>query len=251
MEAEEYQTLFDMETSYWWFRALRAVLLETCRHLKLGPSARILDAGCGTGKNIEVLGHELGHHTYGFDISSVAARYWPRRHLRQMCLASVNAIPFRDESFDVVLSVDLLECDGVIEHQAFQELCRVVRNGGYLIVVVPAYRWLMSPEHHRAVRASRRYTRLQLLEILQQAPVRLMRLTYLFTTVFLPIAVYRLWQRLDGRAEVERPRSELQPLPRGVNEMLFRVVDWERRLLSFMDLPLGSSILAVVQKTAH
>jgi len=249
MEIQEYQTLFDFESSYWWFRGLRAVLGDTCHRLHLAPSAHILDAGCGTGKNVEMLAHEVSRNTYGFDISPAAALYWPRRRLRQMCLASVNAIPFRDESFDAALSVDVLECHGVIEHQAYHELWRVVRNGGYIIVVVPAYGWLMSPEHHRAVQASRRYTRRQLLELLQQAPVRLVRMTYLFTSLLLPIGVYRLWRRLDGGDYRERPRSDLRPLPRWVNALLIRVVDWERRVLSVVDLPFGSSILAIVQKT--
>lgn len=249
MEPCEYQTLFELEPSYWWFRGLRGVLLDTCRKLGLGPAAYILDAGCGTGLNVETLDFEVSCHSYGFDISPAAAEYWSRRRLRRICLASVNAIPFRDESFDAVFGIDVLECDGVVEGQAYKELLRVVRDGGYLIVVVPAYWWLMSREHHRAVQASRRYTRGRLLELLQEAPGRMVRITYLFGTLIGPIAAYRLWQRLVDPGGSERPRSELRPLPHAVNELLARVVDWERRLLSFVDLPFGSSILAVVQKT--
>lgn len=251
MEAHEYRTLYELETSHWWFRGLRAVLVDTCRQLGLSQCARVLDAGCGTGKNVEVIGREMGYQVYGFDTSSVAAQYWPYRQLRRMCIASVNAIPFRDETFDAALGIDVLECDGVDEGTAYRELWRVVRQGGYLIVVVPAYRWLMSPEHHQAVHASRRYTRRRLLKLLQRTPGRLIRVTHLFGSLLPPIAAYRLWRRLAVGSGGECPRSELAPLPPVVNTWLFRVVDWERRLLSSVNLPFGSSILGVVQKTAH
>lgn len=250
MEAHEYRTLAESESSYWWFRELRAILVDCCRRAGLGPSSRILDAGCGTGKTLEVLSREVSEEAYGFDVSAVAAPWWPQRRLPRMCVASVNAVPFRDGSFDAVLGVDVLECDGVDDRQACRELLRVLRPGGCLIVVVPAYRWLMSPEHHRAVQASRRYTRKELRALLEGLPGRVVRMTHLFMSVLAPVAAYRLWRRAVGWRGNGRPHSELRLLPRPVDALLFRASDWERRLLAGMDLPFGSSLLAVVQKAA-
>ncbi len=249
METAEYQTLFETETSHWWFQALQQVLLDTCRRVGIGPGSLILDAGCGTGKNIELLSRQVSPRTFGFDISPVAASFWGRRGIRQCCVSSVNAIPFQKESFDAAISVDLLECDGVDERKALQELWRVLRKGGFLILVVPAYRWLMSPEHHRAVRASRRYTRERLRRLLQPLDGNRVRMTHLYLTLFPPIALYRSWKRLTGNGN-GHPRSELRKLPRGINAFLFRAVDWERRLHPYVNFPFGSSILAVVEKQA-
>lgn len=251
MQSHEYQTLADVESTHWWFRALRNVLLDACVQVGLDRSSRVLDAGCGTGKIVQVLQQGLDARVTGMDCSSVAVQQWARAGLRSMCVASVNAMPFQDESFDAVLGIDVLECDGVDERQAARECWRVLRKGGHLILVVPAYNWLMSPEHHRAVQASRRYTRPRLRRVLAQTPMRVVRMSHLFQTLFMPIAGYRLWRRVRGwHNNHGAPRSELHGMTGPANEWLFRAVDWERRLLPVMNLPFGSSILAIVQKPA-
>ena len=224
------------------------MLGQTVRDLDLGPSARVLDAGCGTGKTLSALEAAVAARGYGLDMAPGAAAFWPRRGLSRMCLASVNDIPFRDGAFDTALGIDVLESEDVDERRAYAELWRVVREGGYLVLVVPAYRWLFSPEHHRAVHASRRYTRRDLAAVLRVAPVRVVRMTSLYMSSLLPAALYRFWLR--HRRPGTAPRSELRRLPWVIDEALFRAVDAERRLLRRFDLPFGSSILAVVQKTA-
>ena len=165
-----------------------------------------------------------------------------------MCLGSINEIPFQGMSFDTVLSVDALESEGVREEQAYKELWRVTRPGGFIVLVVPAYPWLFNKKHHRAVHACRRYTKDQLLSLVMKAPVKITRMTHLFPTLLPVIAAYRLTQRFFGDDSQEQPRSDLRPLPNFLNEALFRIVDMERILLRKLDFPFGSSLLAVVQK---
>jgi SAM-dependent methyltransferase len=221
------------------------VLEQTLRDLRLGASARVLDAGCGTGRTLAALSAALRVHGYGFDVSPAAVAYWPRRELR-MCRASIDAIPLRDGAFDAAVCVDVLESDAVDQARACAELGRVLRDGGHLVLVLPAYRWLFSPEHHRAVRASRRYTRAEVASMLEQGPLRIVRMTHVFMSTLPAIALYRFWRRRRRVPLV--PQSELRPLPRVVNEALFQLADAERRLLNRVDLPAGSSILAVAQK---
>jgi SAM-dependent methyltransferase len=248
MEPYEYRTLFDSETSYWWYRGIRAIILDTLERLDLGPSPCILDTGCGTGKNLESIRGKITPYSFGFDISPYAAKYWPQRGLKHMCLASINEVPFRDESFDAVLSIDVLECDEVMENQAYRELWRVTRQEGYIIVVAPAYEWLFDKEHHKAVHASRRYTKDRLKSILEQLPVRIERITYLFPSILPIISGYRLLRRFRNDSVVVPPRSDLRPLPRILNELLYHVVQGERLLLPRFNFPFGSSIMAAVQK---
>lgn len=248
MRPEEYETLFRLEDSYWWFRALRGVVADTCRRLGLTPSSRVLDAGCGTGGTLQRLGGELGGHWFGFDVSPEASGYWVRRGLTRLSVGSINAIPFRDGSFDAALCLDVLECEGVDETRACGELLRVVRRDGYVLLLVPAYEWLASREHDRAVGACRRYSRERLRGLLEGQPVRVHRLTHLFGSTLPCLAAYRFWRRWRGSDGGVEPRSEVRALAPALDEALFRAVNWERALLSRWELPFGSSILAVIQK---
>lgn len=249
MEVREYKTLYQLEDSHWWFKVVREVLLRTCHQLKLNLQSRILDAGCGTGGNLHALKMEITPQAYGFDLSADAARYWPGRSLqKQVCVGSANAVPFQDNAFDAVVSVDLLECDAVQEQKAYQEMLRVIRPGGYLVLVVPAYQWLLSPEHHRAVQASRRYTRRSLARLVRSNSARLVKLSHLFMTIFPAIALYRISRRLKGFPQNREAHSELKQPPQLLNEFLFRLSSWEKRLVGSVGLPWGSSLLAIIQK---
>ena len=133
MEPYEYKTLFDFETSYWWYRGIRAIILDTLERLDLGPSPCILDTGCGTGKNLESIREKITPYSFGFDISPYAAKYWPKRGLKHMCLASINEIPFREESFDAVYSQSSLLHIAKREFlQTLKGLLKVLKKGGVL-----------------------------------------------------------------------------------------------------------------------
>ncbi len=225
--------------------------MDVLKSLPLGPKTKLLDAGCGTGKNLENLTLEVSEDSYGFDLSRHAAPFWSKRGLSKVCLASINTIPYRSDTFDAVISVDVLECDEVNEIEAYSELVRVLKPGGYLILVVPAYEWLKSKEHHKAVHASRRYSRTTLLRLLGSAPVEVLRITHFFASLLPAVAAYRYLQKYTASRNQDAPRSELRPLPGVVNGALFKLVSVERILLRYLDLPLGSSMIAIVRKAGQ
>ncbi len=250
MQPYEYRTLFDHEASHWWYAGLRSTLLSIFQNLPISGSRRILDAGCGTGMNLASFRETISLQSFGFDLSADAAPFWARRGLDSVCLASINQIPYREASFDAALCVDVLECTGVSEKNACRELCRVVRPGGYIVFVVPAYRWLMDRKHHRAVHADKRYTRADLRRLWSDFPVRILRLTHLFLSLFPAVAFYRVFQRILNPDPGRQPRSDVGPVNPSLNRLLYRIAAWERRWVLGGDLPFGSSILGIVQREA-
>ena len=98
--------------------------------------ARLLDAGCGTG-HFSAFFAERGFKVTGVDISAemieVARQNTALKADFQR--AALTALPFGDESFDVVTAITVMEFIPERE-KALQEMIRVLRIGGTLIIAV-------------------------------------------------------------------------------------------------------------------
>lgn len=97
------------------------------------PCEAFLDAGCGDGRYLAALAAELPERRAGFDLSERILETAARRVEADLRQGSLEAIPFGDAAFDLVL------CSQVIEHvvdteRAVAELGRVLRPGGRLVV---------------------------------------------------------------------------------------------------------------------
>ena len=248
MDEREYQASFELEDDYWWLRGQREIVLDLVRCYPLPESPRVLDAGCGTGKTLQTALSELGKKSNGFDFSSYALPYLRRRGLvGHICQASVNGIPFPAGTFDVALCLGVLDLEEVDEPRAWEELWRVVKPGGLIVIVVPAHRWLLSA-HDQPIHTVRRYGREDVRKLVRRRPTRILRLTHLYPTLFLPIAAVRIARRWMNRGGNKVAESDLRALPSPVNSVLYGIVNIERKLLRQMDFPFGSSILAIAQK---
>jgi SAM-dependent methyltransferase len=102
-----YQQLFDLEDGHWWFRGRRAVLWALVRRAGGVERPRVLDAGCGTGRNLAEFG-ALGPAA-GADPSSQAIAFCRRRGLDDVHQARLEALPFGSHEFDLILATDVLE----------------------------------------------------------------------------------------------------------------------------------------------
>ena len=239
MEKHEYAVMAEFEAFYWWYRGLHGALGDVLEKVGVNPQARVLDAGCGTGGNLLAMNQRFSPRSFGFDFSQDASEFWGERGLKRSAVASINDIPYPSDTFDVTISVDVLESDAVDECRAIGELWRVTRPGGFILIVAPAYRWLLTEQHHRAVHASRRYTRKELAALLCQQPVEIIRATHLFAALFPLIATYRLALRAFSPQSPESPpRSELQRLPNFVNSLFTGIMNLERRCCAASICPL-------------
>ena len=205
MEDHVYRQLHDLEDGHWWFRGRRAVLWALLRRAGLPERPRVLDAGCGTGRNLAEFGR-LGT-AVGVDPSPQAIAFCRERGLADVVEAGLESLPFEDGSFDLVLATDVLEH---VERDdlAARELRRVAAPGALLVVTVPAYRWLWSQHddshHHR-----RRYTAPALRARLATAGWRAELLTYFNALLLPPIAAVRLAGGRRRRTDYELTEGPL------------------------------------------
>ncbi len=121
---------------------LRLITFE----LSLAPGARVLDVGCNTGPMLIPL-RQRGYDVVGIDISldevAQAERYLGERDLAddRLAVADGTGLPFRDDSFDAILLVDILEHTDYPE-RVVAEARRILVPGGWVVATVP---WAYHP----------------------------------------------------------------------------------------------------------
>lgn len=244
MQQHTYAIMDRVEDSHWWFVGRRAILesfLNSIVEKLRTPNSelRILDVGCGTGANIEMLS-QYGE-AEGVDVSDDALEFCRRKGLKvQKGLA--EKLPYEDENFDLTTALD------VIEHldddvAGLKEMYRVTRTGGYSLIFVPAFMWLWGVQddisNHRI-----RYTRQQIVERIEKAGYTVERATYANFTFFAPILAGRVFMKLTGI----KPESENNINVSALNGFFGKLFSAERHLLSRMNFPFGVSIVIVAKK---
>lgn len=107
-------------------------------------AAAILDVGCNVGALVgELLRRHPNAFVAGVEINAaaleVARRNHPKADLRH---SGAENIPFPEATFDVVTCVEVLEhLPASLRPAAFQEMRRVLKPGGRLLMTVPHAGW--------------------------------------------------------------------------------------------------------------
>ena len=240
MNAEEYERMYRLEDTYWWFlgrHRLAADLLD--RGFERRRDLRILDIGCGTGAMSVRLA--AWGQVVSADFSPLALAFSRRRGLHRLCAADAMRLPFRDASFDAVVALDILE-HLPDDAAAAREIRRVLRPGGRLVATVPAYPSLWSA-HDVALMHQRRYVAPQFRRLMEEGGLTVRRLTYA-TTLLFPIA----WTVRMLTRRSPTPKANLVALPGAANRLLVGVTQAENALLRVCDLPFGLSVCCVAER---
>ncbi len=228
------------EDRHWWYRGRRRVLDVVLRSLDVPVGARVLDAGCGSGRNMVEL-RRFGEVT-GIELSRPSVEAARARDVGEVVEGSVLEMPFADDSFELAVSLD------VIEHLeddigALRELRRVVAPGGQLLVTVPAYQWLWS-RHDVINHHHRRYSRGTLVAAAQSAGWEVRRTTH-FNSLLLPLAAAMRALELLDRGE-KGSSLDLWIPPAPLNWAMGQPLNIETALIGRgARIPLGLSLLAV------
>ena len=242
MELEEYDRIAGSEATHWWYRATRAVMSDALTPW-LRPGIDVLDAGCGPGGNGAWL-LPLGR-VVGLDTSREALRLLRSRHPAvESVEGTVEAMPFPDAAFDVVLAITVLN---LVEDDtaAAGEIARVLRPGGVALVLEPALPALRRG-HDEVVHTRRRYRVNELAARLAAQRLVVRRATYCHSYLAPPAAVLALLDQrrsreAQARSDLERPRFDA---------VFSALAAAERRLLRRRDVPFGLSALVVAERPA-
>ncbi|MDW8065740.1 MAG: class I SAM-dependent methyltransferase [Anaerolineae bacterium] len=118
--------------------------LELMRQSTRLEAARVLVDGCGVGMYMEAL-QAFTTEVYGLDIEESYLREAQARGLRLLVAAAAEALPYPDNTFDIVLSHEVIE-HVADDRQAVAEMVRVLRPGGRILLFCPN-RWFPFETH--------------------------------------------------------------------------------------------------------
>lgn len=244
MDPAEYDYLFDLEENLWWFVAQRRITEALLRkHLKPSPAPlKVLDAGCGTGGQLEQL-QRFGQVT-SFDFEPLAVEYFASRQRGRILVASTDAVPFADNSFDLVTSFDVVcQLPSPNDQQALNELARVLKPGGTLYVRTPALQGLYGG-HDVTLHTRHRYTTNEMSRKLRTAGLDVLQSTYANTLLF-PIAATR---RIIAKVMRSSGESDVRAVSPQLNTALKAVFSLEASILPRTSLPIGLSVITIARK---
>ena len=121
------------------FGGIDIYLFDQLQKGRFAPESRILDAGCGGGRNL-VYFAQSGFDLAGVDISPDAVHHTrerlsglaPELSTETICTAPIEALPFGDAAFDAVICSAVLHFahDEDHFHQMINEIWRVLKPGG-------------------------------------------------------------------------------------------------------------------------
>jgi ubiquinone/menaquinone biosynthesis C-methylase UbiE len=234
------------EREHFWFhgfrRFVRPLLAQAARDVE-GRIPWILDCGCGTGNNLQMI-RQYGR-AYGIDLTYSGLAYARGHRERLIAQASATALPFPDRVFDIVTSFDVIYAlDDAGAATALKEMYRVMRPGGYLVLNVAALP-LLRGNHSVLGGEVQRYTRRSLRRHFEQAGFSVKRLTYTNASILPLVAGVRFGQRLFGHRESTREIS----VPAGpVNTALTALLAVEAAIVRRVDMPIGSSLLGLAAR---
>ncbi len=238
MERIVYDRMAELDQVHWWYRARREILSDLiARRIALPADPRILEVGCGTGHNLEML-RRFGR-VDGIEVDPAARELATARLGQPILDAPLPALPgIADGAYDMIAILDVIE--HVEEDVAgMRALAGKLKPGGKMLITVPAFPFMWSAHdvvnHHK-----RRYTKKTLKALVADSGLKLEMMSW-FNSLLFPLAATA---RLAGKVTGNKDSDDKLP-PKPVNKLFEWTFGLERYALGRLPFPPGVSLVAI------
>ena len=241
MERSVYKEMAELDQRHWWYCARRQVLADLIRREAMPPAnGRLLEIGCGTGHNLEMLKSYGSLEASELDrcARAVANKRLPRK-VKSAKLPDLSM--FKRNGYDLIALLDVLEHvpDDLASLRAIHMR---LKPGGALLLTVPANPWMWSA-HDAAHHHFRRYTKKKLEELFLRSGLEVQLLSYFNSLLFPLVAAARVIGKITGKESAD---DQLPSAP--ANAILEKVFGFEKHLIGRLPMPFGVSLVAVVRR---
>jgi SAM-dependent methyltransferase len=239
MEREVFDRMAEQDQVHWWYVARRLILAQLiAREVDLPRDARILEIGCGTGHNFEML-RQFGQ------LDAIEVDNEARALASQRLGHAVGAAPLPglggipDRTYHLIALLDVLEHVDQ-RPESLQSIAAKLAPGGRILITVPAYQWMWSAHdvaHHHKLRYSKRGLRRDA----EAAGLEVRKIGFFNSLLFPVAAAVRLLGKALGKTESD-DRIPARPL----NRLFTGIFGLERHLVGRVPLPAGVSLFALL-----
>lgn len=238
MRQDLYKDLYIQEEKHWWHISKRNVVRGMLSAFLKNKNLKVLDIGCGAGKTMDMLS-SFGT-VWGLDNNKKALSFCKKRGLHNLMLADVADTGFKDNFFDIVTMLDVLEHTD--ENITLQEVKRILKPGGFMIITVPAYQWLWS-SWDEALKHKKRYTKYDLRMVVKKNGFTIIRSSYMYSFLALPVFIFRKFKSRQKSYE-----SDFSINPPLVNFLCVLFANIERYFVMRGWIPFGTSLILLCKK---
>jgi SAM-dependent methyltransferase len=245
MKQQEYSTMFEYENNYWWYVGLHRLINSFIeRYSKKDYSKKILDAGCGTGKMLQILNQF--QNSEGFDIEEKAIEFSKKRELKNVKIQDINAWQSVENTYDFIISSDVICCEGILnEEEILSKFHKSLKSGGKLILNLPAFD-VLRRNHDIAVYIAKRYKRKQFVDELKKIGFKIDLATYRLPSLFIIILILKIFEKKSVEKDAV---SDLKPIPNFINKLFLinnLIENWF--IKKGLRFPFGSSLFIIAEK---
>lgn len=231
MQDKAYNDIDDLEDNLWWFRVRREIVVDIIQNINNHNTFNLIDIGCGNGHLLKDASR------YVKSAVGIEKFNYSKPKFNNILNIDIFDNNFNNNSFDIITFLDVME-HIENENDFLQEVKRLIKPDGTIIITVPAYQCLFSNSdvfygHYR------RYNAKRLKKVLEYNGLEIEKLSYMNFFLFPLFALVRIIDKVFNRKKFEYGDSKL------TNSILYNIFHIEKYLLKKVDLPFGSSLLAI------
>ena len=236
MKSDVYKRHIENFSNHWWFQA-RKKIIENIISKNFKRKLNILDFGSGSGVNIQMLSKFGFVNIYEPHLET--KKYLKLRYKNKKKFKILEKIS--KKKFDLIILADVLE-HIKFDKKELKKLSKNLNKNGHVLITVPAYKFLFSIKdkilgHHR------RYNKNQISNLFKN--FKIIKLTYFNFFLFVPISFIIIFFNILNINFIKKVESSPNSF---VNKILFSIFMIEKKLIQFLDLPFGISLLGLFKK---
>lgn len=238
MEDIIYKDMIHQENNHWWFKARREILNDFLLSLDLEKNISILEVGCGTGGNINMLKQHGKVKAIEMDKFAIDYAKSTGVEIRQGFLP--NNFPY-EEKFDLICMFDVLEHIEEDE-ETLHLIAKHLKPNGKFIITVPAYQWLYGT-HDKLLHHKRRYSKKELVRKVNKQ-YNIKQISF-FNTLLFPIVIIARIIDVIGKSDTATGYATPNRI---LNSMFYSIFKMEKKLLKKIHFPFGTSLITILEQ---